>query len=792
MNEHALTVLEFDEAIAAVAGYAASDPGAVAVRALRPLTDVATVREALATVAEGMRLLRDDAGWQMPDIPDLVEALSRLAVRGYGWDGPTLRAGSQLLSACRTTRSALLPRREEMVRLAALADVLADLPAAIALIDRAISEDGDVRNDASPELSRLRRAIQGARAKIVQRLTDYAASLPVHFQVPDASVSIREGRYVVPVRREGRSEVGGIVHGESQTGATLFVEPPLAIELMNRLRELVSEEAREVHRILTELTDQIRPHAPAMRASLEGLVVLDTFYARARYGVKADAHVPEVSAPGEASLTIIQGRHPLLLAKGETVVPFDLSLDEGEATLIISGPNTGGKTVLLKALGLLSMLAQAGVAPPVGPGSRLLLFSDAYADIGDEQSIEASLSTFSAHLRNLRETLDHADAGSLVLIDEIGSGTDPVEGAALAQAILLSLTRRGVLTVATTHLGALKLLATEDPRIVNASLQFDAERMLPTYRLLKGVPGRSFGLAIARRLGMSASVLAEAEAALPEGERDVGKLLLDLEAREQRVASLNSQLEAELERTRVLAGELNARDIDLARKEKDSERRSRQQARDLLLQSRGEVEAAIRQVRAVADEAALEDVARAARRRVETAAHRQRERTPEEARRPALSGAGAHLEPGVRVRIESLGRTGTLLEVRDSKGLVDAGGMRLHLPIHELSALPPGDDSGRSAKQRRPAGGRFDVDLDASPEVDLRGLRIDEMETRLVRALDNALVAGLSSFRIIHGKGTGALRSRVQTFLQDDPRIVSFRPGDRFEGGTGVTVVEFG
>lgn len=792
MNAHALSVLEFDDALAIVAAYAASDLGAMAIRALRPSADVGGVREALATVAEGMRLLGSDAGWPMPDIPDLAEPLARLAVPGYGWDGSTLRAGWLLLSACRSARSAILPRRDDAVRLGHLAELLADLPAVIALIDRSVAEDGEVRDNASPELSRLRRAIQGARSKIVQRLSEYAASLPAHYQVSDASISIREGRYVVPVRREGRSEVGGIVHGESQTGATLFIEPPLAIELMNRLRELESEEAREVHRILTDLTNQLRPHAPEMRASLEALIVLDSFYARARYGLKADSYIPDVVAPGEGSLAIVQGRHPILLARGEVVVPFDLALDEGEKTLIISGPNTGGKTVLLKAVGLLSLLTQAGVAPPVGPGSRLVLFTAAYADIGDEQSIEASLSTFSAHLKNLRETLDHADGGSLVLIDEIGSGTDPVEGAALAQAILLELTRRGALTVATTHLGSLKLLATDDARIVNASLQFDAERMQPTYRLVKGVPGRSFGLAIARRLGMSPDVLAEAEAALPEGERDVGKLLLELEAREQRVTSLSAELQSELERNRALAAELEARERELLDREKDSERRSRQQARDLLLQSRAEVEAAIRDVRGAADEAALDEAARTARRRVEEAARRQRERIPVEPRRPARTSAPTDLQPGMRVRIASLARTGVLLEIRESKGVVDAGGMRLQLPIGELSALPPGDQAEPSLSQRRPAGGRFEVDFDASPEVDLRGLRVDELETRLARALDKALVAGLPSFRIIHGKGTGALRSRVQTILEGDPRIARFRPGERYEGGTGVTVVEFG
>jgi DNA mismatch repair protein MutS2 len=327
-------------------------------------------------------------------------------------------------------------------------------------------------------------------------------------------VSVREGRYVIPIRREGR--VKGASRRSLATGSTLFVEPPLAIELMNQLRELELAEAREVQRILRELTDQLRPRQAELRQSLEALVEIDSLSARAGYALAADGHRPQVRARGAREYCVVNGRHPLLLAGGgDAVVPFDLALDQGERTLLVSGPNTGGKTVLLKAVGLLSALTQAGIIPPVGPGTCLPVFTDMFADIGDEQSIAASLSTFSAHLRNLRELLEHADADSLALIDEIGSGTDPVEGSALAEAVLRELTRRGALTVATTHLGQLKLLASEQPGVVNASLQFDAAALQPTYRLQKGIPGRSYGLAIARRLGFPPALLAQAKPDYP-------------------------------------------------------------------------------------------------------------------------------------------------------------------------------------------------------------------------------------------------------------------------------------
>jgi DNA mismatch repair protein MutS2 len=795
MNSHALNVLEYADALDRVARFAASELGGEAVRSLHPSTDPGWVSGELQTVAEMMALVTADERWTFPSIPDLREPLARLRIEGSVWDAPRLREAAALLDASRTVRRTLTSQAARRPRLAAEADSLAEIPRLQTEIEGAIDEDGRVRDDATPELQRLRREVGGARARIVARLEKFAAGLPSHLQVSDASITVREGRYVVPVRREGRAEVGGIVHDESGSGATLFIEPPAAIEMMNHLRELEAAEAREVHRILRELTDRLRPHREELTHSLAVLVRLDTLQARARFAIRFEGSVPEVLAAGTEEYQVVFGRHPLLLARQEAVVPFDLRMDPGERTLLISGPNTGGKTVLLKAIGLISLLAQSGIVPPVGPGTRLPVFRGVHADIGDEQSIEASLSTFSAHLKNLRETLETADFGSLILIDEIGSGTDPVEGGALAQAILLELTARGAFTVATTHLGQLKLLPTRDARVVNASLHFDADRLVPTYRLQKGVPGRSYGLAIARRLGMPEGVLTEAEAVLPQGERDVGRLLLELEAREERVTALQASLELELSRTSALREAMEARQRDLIRREKDAERRARQQARDLLLLARQEVETAIREVREVADESELDEAAHSARRRVEQAALRHRERAPSapsalpSAARPTADTP--ELEVGSRVRIESLGRTGTVTELRDAKAMVEAGGMKLLLPRDTLTPLPPAAAPAPARPRGYGGGGYVDADLNASSEVDLRGLRVDDLDLTLARALDTALMAGLPSFRIIHGKGLGALRARVQEILRDDPRITSFRPGERVEGGSGVTVVEF-
>jgi DNA mismatch repair protein MutS2 len=793
MNRHALDVLQLPEALAVVAGHASSALGAAAVRALEPSDSFAFITDELRRVDQMSAFLFRAQDWQMPPIPDARSALRRLGVDGSVLDAAELRDVAILLRGSAATRRAVLQHAADYPLLADVAQRLVRLDDDERGIRAAIDDAGDVRDNASHELARLRREIRGARSRIVERLENYVASLPSRFQVTDASVSLRDGRYVIPVRREGRGEVGGLVHDESATGATLFVEPPVAIELMNRLRELELAEAREVLRILRELTESLRPSHDAIAGALAALIAIDSLFARARYALHVQGSRPEMSR-GVRRLTLVHARHPLLLATTSGVIPFDLTMqaaapDEragpGERTLLVSGPNTGGKTVLLKAIGLISTLAQAGVIPPVGPGTELPLFRDIFADIGDEQSIEASLSTFSAHLKNLREIVEHADADSLALIDEMGSGTDPAEGGALADAILRTLTRRGTLTIATTHLGQLKQIAAEEPGVVNASLQFDAVELRPTYRLLKGVPGRSYGLAIARRLGLPHDLLDAAEAALPASERDTGNLLAELEAKDRALSDALSDTALQSRRTAALREDLEKREESLKRREAEAERRARQQARDLLLNAREEVETVIRELRAAAldGEIAIEEAARVARRRVEQRAHREAERTPRE-RVP--HGAGADVREGSHVRISASGLQGVVVEVRDERATVEVSGLKVQVPTTGLEVT----EAPKPLRQRQVRGGWIAADHDASSEVDLRGLRAEEVASRLNPALDAAVQAALPSLRIIHGKGTGALREVVTEIMKADSRVKSFRAGGIGEGGTGVTVAE--
>jgi len=620
--------------------------------------------------------------------------------------------------------------------------------------------------------------------------------LDAHHRAPDMSVTVREGRYVIPVRREGVRQVGGIVHGASGTGGTLFVEPPAAIEFGNRIRELEGEEQEEVERVLRELTDLLRPHREALLDSLDALAELDSLYARARYAVRFHC-TPATLVPARDGFDVRDGRHPLLLAKGVEVVPFTLGLTADERTLLVSGPNTGGKTVFLKALGLISAMSQAGIPAPVGAETRVPVFDDVFADIGDEQSIEASLSTFSAHLKNLSEILRLATRDSLVLIDELGSGTDPQEGAALGWAILESLTSRASTTLASTHLGQLKELATQVQGVVNASLQFDAVQLAPTYRLVKGVPGRSYGISIARRLDLPADVVARAEERIPQGERDMAALIERLERKEKELEEREREATLMQDDARDRIANVIRREHNVRERERTVEKESRKEARKYVLEARSEIERTIKELKkrgeAAADEA-IDELGRDARRRAEEMAAKQadvldRLETEERAvvrkrgRVPAAERGPVSVNDTVEVGTLG-GKVGRVLDVRGKEAVVVVGSLKLTVPLETLRKTDAPQETAVSYLGDAP-------EVHVSTEINLLGLRADEAESAVLQALDSAVRADLKSLRIIHGKGTGALREVVNEMLRKDTRVREFRMGAWNEGGAGVTIAVF-
>ncbi len=793
MNPHALSVLEFARAVAVVAARATSEPGASYIRALRPHTDRPLLDREHSRVAAVRALRASDGGWGPEPVPTIDRGFSLLRIGGASWGAADARAVAVLLaSAVRTLATTRDPRRPSVATavLAPILDGITPMPELARAIARVIGDDGEVRDDASPQLRALRREWRGAERDLVRALERQMAQLDPHAQVADASVTVRNGRYVIPVRRGAHVALGGIVHDSSATGATVFVEPPAAIAAANRIRELEGAIVAEIDRLLLELTDLARPHAAALVATHEALTILDALAARARYAEEFGCGAIRFAAAGEA-LQVVSGRHPLLLAQGVDVVAFDLVLEGPERTMLVSGPNTGGKTVLLKAIGLFQVMAQSGIPVPVGDGTVLPLIDDVFADVGDEQSLQASLSTFSAHLKNLREILHAATPASLVLIDELGSGTDPAEGAALGASILEELTHRGTRTLATTHLGALKDLALEVTGVVNASLQFDEVALAPTYRLLKGLPGRSYGLSIARRLALPESVIARAMARVPEQERLVTRLLSDLEARER----VLSEREALLAQDDAHLGERGRRIADreqaVKARERTLERESRQEARRHLLRARADVERIVAEVRAAAASGADERV-RAARRALEQEAGAHADAlahlaTPSWDESSAAPGAEVVGEGDV-VSVATLGdKVGRVLSLRGDAAVVSVGALKLTVPLRALRR-----STERALQPQVRVALRADApDPIVRTEVDLRGQRPTEVDDAVYLAIDAAVQADLKSLRLIHGKGTGALRDRVAELLTKDVRVATFRLGLWNEGGAGVTIVEF-
>lgn len=783
----ALDALEFEVALEVVAEYAVGPLGAEALRARRPSNDVNWIRFELAYVGELVALLRRGEFLRVSPVPELRGTLGRLRVEGSVLELGELVDIKVTLAAGRAIAAELERVAESCPRIAMLRVPPVDRNIE-RLLDRSIGDDGELLDSASPALASARREVHVARERLIRRLDALLRDLDASAVPGGASVTMRGGRYVIPVRRDARSRPEGIIHDESGSAGTLFIEPSATIELGNAVRASLIAEERETLKVLRDLTEALRPSRDTIRALHTVSVEVDTITARARWAFATHGEIPTIVAAGGA-LALRDARHPLLLARGIAVVPFDLVLDAGERTLLISGPNTGGKTVLLKATGLLLALAQSGIIPPVGADSVLPIVRHFFVDIGDHQSLAADLSTFSAHVAELRRILDAADDATLVILDEVGSGTDPAEGGALAMAVLETLTRRGTLTLATTHLGTLKTLATRVPGVVNGSLQFDATTLSPTYRFAKGIPGRSYGLAIARRLGVDADVLAKAEALVPEAERELDRLLAAVEAREQSLTQEEREVaerRGEVERREAVAEVTEAsqrgREAELKRQEKDAERDRARQAKAYLLEARKRVEEALALAKGAADEAS----AREARQILEEGVREETRRLDEPDALPV--GAGERLSVGARVRLTT-GSTGEVAELRsDGKAVVLVGTMRLVVAAKSLVVL------ARDARGSTPKPERRLVDeptREAAYEIDLRGMRADEAESMVRSAIDGATLAEQPHLRIIHGMGTGVLRDVVHHLLKSDRRVASFELAPRQQGGTGVTIAAF-
>jgi DNA mismatch repair protein MutS2 len=748
-------------------------------------------REALARVGEARALSEDGAALPLGGVGD-VEAHLERATKGGVLDPLALRECAALARAAARTRDALLSRAGEQPRLAALAEPITGDARLADRVERAIEPSGVVSDRASPALSAARERSRGLHRALKTQVEALLGDAEMQRHLRDTYFTIRNERYVLPVLASARSAVPGIVHNASQSGQTLFVEPDSMVELGNELSIANAMAAEEEQRILRELTEAVTAGSGALAKDLDVLASLDVLEGCARLASDLDAHAPEVVAPAEG-LELLSLRHPLLVLQGKKVVPSHVRLAPPQRALIVSGPNGGGKTVAITAVGLSALMVRAGLPVAAAEGSRLPFFLEVKAAVDERGDLAKDLSTFTAHRAAVKDMLLGAVPGSLVLVDEIAADTDPREGAALAAGILEALVERGAAVLVTTHLDELKALALTDVRYANARVGFDAERLQPTYQLHLGTPGSSSALEVAGRIGLPPQVIARARAALGGDGGALGQALRALDAERgalesQRRAAEDARDEARRAEQRARAAEEAAR-----RAEREAAARMGAALADDLEAARGEVAELLASlqaqptVRAATDAAAKLDAWRATVASAARAAKAKAETGPE-----ALPGAA--LAPGVRVRIVSLGQDGEVVELAGDVALVRAGPLKIRRPLADLLPLRgKAKDAalGRTRAERIQAAAEARPDAPRGPErrLDVRGLRVEELLRQVDRFLDTLYAGGEAECLVLHGHGTGALKQALRDHLSSSPYVGSHRPGDRHEGGDAVTVV---
>jgi DNA mismatch repair protein MutS2 len=744
--------------------------------AAAPLTDLGDVQQALEITGQARQAMGAAGPPPFDVIPDIRPVLDRARVPGAVLDGAELVQIIPVLEA--RPRLAAYGRGVDEVApaIALLTDALPHAPELRDALRRALDDEGAVTDQASSRLGQLRRGIRDRRRRIV---TELERMLHTVDAVADHFVTVRHGRYVIPVRADARTRVRGIVHDRSQSGQTVFVEPETVIEANNDLVEMARAEEGEVHRVLAALTDRVRERVDRLMALVDAVGELDWIFCRAHLAERMRATAPVMDPRGSVDLRA--ARHPLLLAQSwedpsRAVVPVDLELSRQRPLLLVTGPNAGGKTIALKTLALCALLAQVGCHLPVAEGSRLPVFDGVFAIVGDDQSVAHHLSTFSAFVKQVREIVETVDEGSLVLLDELGAGTDPDEGAALAQAILEELEARGAFVMATTHLEPLKAFANTHPGARNASVEFDTATLTPTFRLLYDRPGQSYALTIASRFGLAAELVARAHAHRSAQAVRMSELLERLDAQSRSEAERAIALERR-------EGEVEARLEAAQQAEANAETR----ARTIVERARREASALVADIRrALAGEWERLKTGERTRRSVEQSRQRVAQAAvrlaPVTAAEP--EGPASDLVVGASVVAEHLGIRGELVALTGATATVRSGHITLRVPIQALRVVT----APASVTPARRGGTSVPEKSGVASELHLIGRTTDEARDLVEHYLDDAFVAGLPKVRVVHGKGTGALRKTVRDLLASHPLVESFREGEPSEGGAGATV----
>lgn len=790
MTEKVLRVLEFDKITERLAERASSQLGKDLASALTPFTELEKVQSEQKETTDAVTCILRKGSPPLGGIHDIRSGIRRAEAGGMLNPGELLRI-ADVLRVSRRLKGYLAEDKMVLAQTNVIAEMCACLGTNRALEERltqSIESEDTLSDFASPQLANIRRSIRRAQDSIKEKLNHIIHSATSKKYMQDAVVTLRGDRYVVPVKQEYRAQVPGLVHDMSSSGATIFVEPMAVVEANNEIRQLRSKEEQEVERILLELTAEVAVIGDMLRENTELLARIDFAFAKARFSLDIKGTEPVMNR--NRRIVIKKGRHPLIDPK--SVVPIDISLGESFSTMVITGPNTGGKTVTLKTTGLFVLMSQAGLHIPAAEQSEMGVFQKVFADIGDEQSIEQSLSTFSSHMTNIVQILKEVDENSLVLFDELGAGTDPTEGAALATAILDTLTKREIRTMATTHYSELKLYAMSTEGVQNACCEFNVETLRPTYRLLVGIPGRSNAFAISKRLGLGDDIISEAQNFLTGEDIQFEELLSDIQ--KNRMATEKEREQAEREK----------REIERLKERSEEEKRRIESEKQVILnQARQEARRVLTEAKREADEVMerLRELEKTHRNMIEDnemMAVRQsiRQKVDEldsqlaesVLPRKGFAKPPENLKAGDTVMLLNLNQKGTVLEAPDKDGQVQiqAGIMKIKVHVTQLRAVDEQKELMDTIQSARVTGVKTgSVKL----ELDIRGHNIEEAMVKVDKYIDEAVIAGLHEVSIIHGKGTGALRKGVQDFLKTHAHVEAYRLGKYGEGETGVTIV---
>ncbi len=792
MNQKALHTLEYDKIIETLTGFAYSQNAKDQCRNLLPMTDQTAILEAQQQTADALSRIFKKGSLGFSGIHPVGASLKRLEVGG-SLSIPELLKISSLLEAARRAKQFGRAEQEDLPRdsLDSFFSAIEPLTPLNNEIKRCILSEDEISDDASPALKSIRRSIGGMNERIRSQINKVMNQANNSGYLQDAVITMRDGRYCIPVKAAAKNQVPGMIHDQSSSGSTLFIEPTAVVNLNNELRELFLKEAKEIEVILANLSGQVYEACTAIESNYHILTTLDFIFAKAQLAKIHNGVAPVFNTEGRIRLR--KGRHPLLNPK--TTVPIDVTLGERFDLLIVTGPNTGGKTVSLKTVGLLSLMGQAGLHIPANDRSELSVFEDIFADIGDEQSIEQSLSTFSSHMTNIVSILAHANPKSLVLFDELCAGTDPTEGAALAASILSRLHEQGIRTMATTHYSELKVFALSTDGVENACCEFDVETLSPTYRLLIGIPGKSNAFAISGKLGLDASYIEDAKGRITESQASFEDLIASLENSRIAIAREQQEIDAKGREISSLKKKLEQQQERLEQGRDKIIKEANEQALAILKEAKDFADQSIRnfnkfgQIHATASEMEQE------RTRLRT---RMSDTEKKLSRTPKAKSSG-HTPPkqlrlGDSVKVLSMNLKGTVSTLPNAKGdlYVQMGILRSLVNINDLLLLE--EETLTPLKTRAKSGvGKIKMgkSVSISPEINLIGKTTDEAIALLDKYLDDAYIAHLPSVRIVHGKGTGALRNAVQKHLKRQKYVKSFRLGELGEGDSGVTIAEF-